>query len=39
MEAQRSLYATQQAAVSVQAQHVQSLVNLFKVLGGGWTAK
>ena len=36
LDAQRSLFATQQAAVLVQAQQVQNLVTLYKVLGGGW---
>lgn len=36
LDAQRSLFATQQAAVQVQAQQVQNLVALYKVLGGGW---
>jgi len=39
LDAKRSLFATQQATVLAQAQQVQSLVNLYKVLGGGWTAK
>nr|WP_295786721.1 efflux transporter outer membrane subunit [Rhodoferax sp.] len=36
LDAQRSLFATQQAAVQVQTQQVQNLVTLYKVLGGGW---
>ena len=36
LEAQRALLAAQQATVQVQAQQVQNLVNLYKVLGGGW---
>jgi len=36
LDAQRSLFATQQATVLVQVQQVQSLVTLYKVLGGGW---
>jgi multidrug efflux system outer membrane protein len=36
LDAQRSLFAVQQAAVQVQAQQVQNLVTLYKVLGGGW---
>jgi multidrug efflux system outer membrane protein len=36
LDAQRSLFAAQQAAVLVQAQQVQNLVTLYKVLGGGW---
>jgi multidrug efflux system outer membrane protein len=39
LDAKRSLFATQQATVLAQVQQVQSLVNLYKVLGGGWTAK
>ena len=37
LEAQRSLFAAQQATVQVQAAQVQNLVTLYKVLGGGWT--
>ncbi len=37
LDAQRSLFAAQQAVVQVQAQQVQNLVTLYKVLGGGWT--
>ncbi|MDT7515012.1 efflux transporter outer membrane subunit [Rhodoferax mekongensis] len=37
LEAQRSLFAAQQAQVQVQTQQLQNLVNLYKVLGGGWT--
>jgi multidrug efflux system outer membrane protein len=36
LDAQRSLFATQQATVQVQLQHVQNRVTLYKVLGGGW---
>lgn len=36
LDAQRSLFATQQAAVQVQVQQAQNLVTLYKVLGGGW---
>jgi multidrug efflux system outer membrane protein len=36
LDAQRSLFATQQAAVQVQVQQVQNLVTVYKVLGGGW---
>jgi multidrug efflux system outer membrane protein len=36
LEAKRSLFATQQASVLAQTQQVQNLVNLYKVLGGGW---
>ena len=36
LDAQRSLFAAQQAQVQVQALQVQNLVTLYKVLGGGW---
>ena len=36
LDAQRSLFAAQQAVVQVQAAQVQNLVALYKVLGGGW---
>ena len=36
LDAQRSLFATQQAAIQVQVQQVQNLVTVYKVLGGGW---
>jgi multidrug efflux system outer membrane protein len=36
LDAQRTLFATQQAVIQVQAQQVQNLVTLYKVLGGGW---
>ncbi len=36
LDAQRSLFTAQQATVLVQAQQVQNLVTLYKVLGGGW---
>ena len=36
LDAQRALFATQQALVQVQAQQVQNQVSLYKVLGGGW---
>jgi multidrug efflux system outer membrane protein len=36
LDAQRSLFATQQALVSVQGLQLQNLVTLYKVLGGGW---
>jgi multidrug efflux system outer membrane protein len=36
LDAQRSLFAAQQAAVQTQALQVQNLVTLYKVLGGGW---
>ena len=37
LDAQRSLFAAQQALVQVQLQQVQNRVTLYKVLGGGWT--
>jgi multidrug efflux system outer membrane protein len=37
LDAQRSLFTAQQAVVQVQAAVVQNQVNLYKVLGGGWT--
>lgn len=36
LDAQRSLFAAQQAALQVQVQQAQNLVTLYKVLGGGW---
>jgi multidrug efflux system outer membrane protein len=36
LDAQRSLFAAQQALMQVQLQQLQSLVTLYKVLGGGW---
>jgi multidrug efflux system outer membrane protein len=37
LDARRSLFAAQQAALQTQAQQLQSWVTLYKVLGGGWT--
>ncbi len=37
LDAQRSLFAAQQAVVQVQTTQAQNLVTLYKVLGGGWT--
>jgi multidrug efflux system outer membrane protein len=37
LDAQRTLFAAQQATVQTQALQVQNLVTLYKVLGGGWT--
>jgi multidrug efflux system outer membrane protein len=37
LDAQRALFTAQQAVVQVQAAAVQNQVNLYKVLGGGWT--
>ena len=36
LDAQRALFATQQATIVVQAAQQQNLVQLYKVLGGGW---
>jgi len=36
LDAQRTLLATQQATIVVQAAQQQNLVTLYKVLGGGW---
>ncbi|MGP1679650.1 MAG: efflux transporter outer membrane subunit [Burkholderiales bacterium] len=36
LDAQRSLFAAQQALVQAQAQRAQNQVSLYKVLGGGW---
>lgn len=36
LDAQRSLFAAQQALVQTQALQAQNLVTLYKVLGGGW---
>ena len=36
LDAQRALFAAQQAVVQVQLQQVQNRVTLYKVLGGGW---
>jgi multidrug efflux system outer membrane protein len=37
LDAQRSLFAAQQALVQLQAQSAQNLTALYKALGGGWT--
>jgi multidrug efflux system outer membrane protein len=37
LDAQRSLFAAQQAQVQVQTQYLQNQVALYRVLGGGWT--
>ncbi len=37
LDAQRSLFALQQATLQVQLQQVQNRVTLYKVLGGGWS--
>jgi multidrug efflux system outer membrane protein len=36
LDAQRSLFVSQQSLVLVQAAQVQNVVTLYKVLGGGW---
>ena len=36
LDAQRSMFAAQQAAVQLGAAQAQNLVTLYKVLGGGW---
>jgi multidrug efflux system outer membrane protein len=38
LDAQRSLFAAQQAAVTANLQRLQNQVTLYRVLGGGWTA-
>lgn len=37
LDAQRSLFSAQQALVQVQLAHLQNLVSVYKVLGGGWS--
>jgi outer membrane protein, multidrug efflux system len=37
LDAQRTLFSAQQAAVQTQALQAQNLVTLYKVLGGGWS--
>lgn len=37
LDAQRSLFATEQALVQTRLQQLQNQVTLYKVLGGGWT--
>jgi multidrug efflux system outer membrane protein len=39
LDAQRSLFASQQAALQLQAQSQQNLATLYRVLGGGWLAE
>ncbi len=39
LDAQRSLFAAQQAVLQLQAQTQQNLATLYRVLGGGWTAE
>ncbi len=38
LDAQRSLFAAQQAVIQVRLQQVQNSVTLYKVLGGGWAS-
>ena len=38
LDAQRSLFATQQSLAQVKLAQQQNLVALYKALGGGWTA-
>lgn len=37
LDAQRSLFAAQQASVQVHTQYLQNQITLYRVLGGGWT--
>ncbi|MEX8192199.1 efflux transporter outer membrane subunit [Comamonas guangdongensis] len=37
LDAQRSLFSLEQSVVQVRLQQLQNQVNLYKVLGGGWT--
>jgi multidrug efflux system outer membrane protein len=39
LDAQRSLFASQQAALQLLAQSQQNLATLYRVLGGGWAAE
>jgi len=39
LDAQRSLFASQQAALQLQAQVQQNLATLYRVLGGGWVVE
>jgi multidrug efflux system outer membrane protein len=39
LDAQRSLFASQQSVLQLQAQSQQNLATLYRVLGGGWTAE
>jgi multidrug efflux system outer membrane protein len=39
LDAQRSLFAAQQAAVQANLQRLQNQVTLYQVLGGGWSAE
>lgn len=37
LDAQRSLFAAQQAVVTLRARYAQNLVTVYRALGGGWT--
>jgi multidrug efflux system outer membrane protein len=37
LDAQRSLFSAQQAAVQANLARLQNQVTLYRVLGGGWT--
>ena len=37
LDAQRSLFSLEQAVVQVRLTQLQNQINLYKVLGGGWT--
>ena len=39
LDAQRSVFAAQQALVQVQAAYTQSTIALYRALGGGWSAQ
>ena len=39
LDAQRSLFATEQALVQTRLQQLQNQISLYKVLGGGWTGQ
>jgi multidrug efflux system outer membrane protein len=36
LDAQRALFAAQQAVVQIRLQQLQNQVTLYKTLGGGW---
>jgi len=36
LDAERALFAAQQALIQVQTQYAQNTVNLYRALGGGW---
>jgi outer membrane protein, multidrug efflux system len=39
LDAQRALFASQQASLQLEGQYRQSLATLYRVLGGGWSAE